>query len=349
MNSMEILDNANVLAQRDPENTLNVIAEEWKQVALNLTINNIPSTLKPVKNIVIAGMGGSGLASDMVKDWLDLPVPSEVVKGYDLPGYINEDTLVVASSFSGNTEETLSALEQAFERNAQIVVITKGGKLLEHAQSHGLPYVQMEWDYQPRMGMFINLNALVRLLTLYSVLPTTCSEGLASTGSWLEEETKQWLKDVSFESNSAKQLAAWCAGKTPICYAGTHIKSLAYKWKISFNENSKNVSFHNEYPEFNHNEFIGWSSHPVEKPFAIILLTSSFDHPRIQKRFELSERLLSGKRPVAKIIELKGETKLQQMLWGAVYADFVSTYLAILNGVDPMKVELVEKLKLEMG
>lgn len=346
---MNILDNANIIAQRDPEDTLSVIADEWKQVLLDLPIYNLPSTTKVVKNIVIAGMGGSGLASDMLKDWVDMPIPFEVIKGYDLPSYVNEDTLVVASSFSGNTEETLSALQQALECEAQIVVITKGGKLLEQAETNGLPYVRMEWEYQPRMGMFINLNALVRFLEVYKILPSTCIAELSETGSWLEQESKQWVKDVPSENNLAKQLAEWCAGKTPVSYAGTHIKSLAYKWKISFNENSKNVAFHNEYPEFNHNEFIGWSSHPVEKPYAIILLRSSFEHPRIEKRFDLSEKLLSGKRPAGKSIFLKGESRLQQMLWGAVLADFVSTYLGILNGVDPMKVALVEKLKTELA
>ena len=346
---MDILDNAQILAQRDPETALDVIASEWEQVLLDLTINNAPSVDMQVKHVVVAGMGGSGLASDMLKDWLDLPVPYEVVKGYDLPSYVSQETLVVVSSFSGNTEETLSTLDQALEAKAQVVVITKGGKLLERAKELELPFVQMEWGHQPRMGMFINLNALVRLLALYGVVSSDAIEELKATGTWLHEASQQWLKEVPYQDNQAKQLAGWCAGKTPVCYAGTHIKSLAYKWKISFNENSKNVAFHNEYPEFNHNEFIGWSSHPVEKPFAIILLKSSFDHERIQKRFDLSEKLLSGKRPAARSIDLKGDTRLQQMLWGAVFADFTSAYLGILNGVDPMKVELVEKLKLEMG
>ena len=123
---------------------------------------------------------------------------------------------------------------------------------------------------------------------------------------------------------------------------------VAYKWKISWNENSKNVSFYNEYPEFNHNEFLGWSSHPIEKLFAVFNLRSSFDDPRIQKRFEVSDRLLSGKRPAARNIELQGVSPLEQMLWGSILADFASIYLAILNNVNPTPVELIEKLKVEL-
>lgn len=346
---MDILDNPNVLNQRDPEHAAEVISQEWKQIALEQSIEQPSAGIPAITKLVVAGMGGSALAADMAKDWLDLAIPFEVVKGYDLPAYVDNSTLVVASSFSGNTEETMSALGQALEKGAQVVVIAKGGKLLDAAKEHGLPYIQMVWDYQPRMGMFINLNALIRLLAVYGVIGSERIKELADLAPWLEEETKSWTQDVSSDNNYAKQLAGWCAGKVPMIYAGTHIKSLAYKWKISFNENSKNIAFWNEVPEFNHNEFIGWSSHPIEKPFAVIDLRSSFDHPRIAKRFETSNRLLSGLRPAAKQIDLKGDSRLAQMLWGAVLADFVSVYLGILNGVDPMKVELVEKLKVELS
>ena len=124
---------------------------------------------------------------------------------------------------------------------------------------------------------------------------------------------------------------------------------MAYKWKISWNETAKNVAFWNEYSEFNHNEFKGWASHPVEKPFAVFDLLSSFERPRILQRFELTDKLLSGKRPAAKSIHLKGETPLAQLLWGAILADFASTYTAVLNGVDPTPVVLIEKLKQELA
>lgn len=132
-------------------------------------------------------------------------------------------------------------------------------------------------------------------------------------------------------------------------YAGHLMAPVAYKWKISWNENAKNLAFWNEYPEFNHNEFIGWSSHPVEKPFAVIDLVSEFEHERIQKRFAVSDKLLSGRRPKAHIVRLQGETPLAQMLWGCILADFVSIYVAVLNGVDPTPVDLIEKFKKELA
>jgi glucose/mannose-6-phosphate isomerase len=123
----------------------------------------------------------------------------------------------------------------------------------------------------------------------------------------------------------------------------------AYKWKISWNENAKNVAFCGVYPEVNHNEFIGWASHPVEKPFAVFDLVSSFEHPRILKRFEISDRLLSGRRPKATPIQLAGDTPLRQLLWACIFADFASIYVAVLNNVDPTPVDLVEKLKKELA
>jgi glucose/mannose-6-phosphate isomerase len=149
--------------------------------------------------------------------------------------------------------------------------------------------------------------------------------------------------------NRAKQIAQELMGRTVIVYSGPLLFPAANKWKICMNENAKNTAWGNQYPEFNHNEFIGWSSHPVDKPFAVIEIRSNLEHPRVQKRFEVSERLLSGIRPAPIVVEPMGETLLQQLLWGIAMGDHVSAYLAILNGVNPTPVELVEKLKKELG
>lgn len=168
---------------------------------------------------------------------------------------------------------------------------------------------------------------------------------IAEISDWLADESAAWTSNVSTDKNFAKQLALLAVGKTPVFYAGSVMAPVAYKWKISWNENAKNVAFWNELPEFNHNEFMGWSSHPIEKPFAVFDLVSHFEHSQILKRFEISDRLLSGKRPKATTIDLHGESEISQMLWASILADFVSIYVAILNGVDPTPVPLIEKLK----
>lgn len=347
----EMLDDNNVLRQRDPSNALGVAAEQYQQARFAVAINNPEHDGREITRVVVAGMGGSALAALLVKSWLkaELSVPFEVVRTYDLPGYVDSSTLVVASSYSGNTEETLSSLEDARSRGAQVAVIAAGGALIEVAEREDITHVQLPSHLQPRMAVIYNLRALVALLGHFSIASHMAFDEIAATADWLATETAKWTSDVSTDKNYAKQLALTAVGKTPVFYAGNLMSPVAYKWKISWNENAKNVAFWNELPEFNHNEFMGWTSHPVEKPFAVFDLVSNLEHAQILKRFEVSDRLLSGRRPKSTTVSLEGDSEIAQMLWGSILADFVSIYVAILNGVDPTPVPLIEKLKQELA
>jgi glucose/mannose-6-phosphate isomerase len=344
---MEILDAENLIKQRDPFGALDVAADEWRQLNLDLPVQNAPEQ-RQFMNVIVTGMGGSALAANLARDWLNLGIPFEVVRGYNLPNYVGPETLVITSSYSGNTEETLSALQFANDHGAVVASIASGGKLLAAAQDTNQPYVQLPEGLQPRMGVLANFAALLNLFVAYGVCEQGRVNEFRDSAEWLRTASEQWHPTIPFENNQAKQLAWNCAGKSPVIYAGSQFRGVAYKWKIGFNENAKTVAWWNEYPEFNHNEFIGWSSHPIEKPYAVIDLRSGLDHDQIKKRFEISDRLLSGQRPKAVEVELQGESVLRQMLWGSVLGDFVSIYLAILNGVDPTKVDLIEKLKGEL-
>lgn len=346
---MEILDNPSQLQQRDPHGALEAAKSQWEQLKHELTFSFHGNKNATITNVVVAGMGGSALAAGLAKDWLNLGVPFEVVRTYDLPNYVNQNSLVIASSFSGNTEETLSAIDQAVTVGAQVAVATVGGKLKTYAEERQISMVQLPEVTQPRLGVFANLLSIVMVLETYGLLNSQVVDEFRQSADWLSEVTKQWVPEVSSQDNLAKQLAWQCAGKTPVIYASSLMRSIAYKWKISFNENSKNVAFCSELPEFNHNEFMGWTSHPMQKPYAVIDLISSYDHPQIIRRFEISDRLLSGMRPHAITVHLGGETIIQQMMWACVLADFSSIYLGILNGVDPTPVELVTRLKQELA
>lgn len=347
-----MLDDANVLNQRDPENALGVAAAEYQQAAFDAAIVNADHDGRTISQIVVTGMGGSVLAALLVKSWLRdvLQVPFEVVRGYTLPAYVGHDTLVVVSSCSGNTEETLSALNQARERGAQIAIASSGGQLLQRARELEIAHVVLpdRNKIEPRMSTIAQVRALLGLLAHFGLTSDDYYHEIGAQADWLAAVSREWQPDVSTDKNYAKQLALIAVGKTPVFYGGALTAPLAYKWKISWNENAKNVAFWNELPEFNHNEFIGWASHPVDKPFAVFDLVSGFEHERILKRFEVSDRLLSGLRPKATPVHLQGDTVLQQLLLGCVLADFVSIYVAILNGVDPTPVHLVEKLKTEL-
>lgn len=345
-----MLDDNNVLKQRDPSGALTVAAMQHQQARFSVHVENPEHDGREITNVVVAGMGGSALAALLAKTWLksEMTIPFEVVRGYELPQYVDYNTLVIASSYSGNTEETLGCLEQARQKNAQVATIASGGLLQDEAAKHQMAHVVLPGGIQPRMAQIYGLRALVALLGHFSIINFDRFAEIADVADWLKEEIEHWTPEVTTDKNLAKQLALLSVGKTPVIYAGSLMAPVAYKWKISWNENAKNVAFWDEYPEFNHNEFIGWSSHPVDKPFAVFDLKSRFEHPRILERFEISDRLLSGKRPKAIPVELKGDTVIAQMLWACVLADFTSIYVAILNGVDPVPVALIEKLKAEL-
>lgn len=341
-----MLDDLKYIHSKDPQDALGLAEKQWQQLEHEFPV---PDLRKPNK-IVFAGMGGSALEALVSMTWPGYTVPFELVRDYTLPKYVDEHTLVIVSSYSGNTEEAVSVLDEAITSPAQVVVLAGGGELAERARESHQIYVELPKASQPRYAVFYALKALVTMLEKADLVAEKEAEkALFDAAEFLREEVKTWRPDIATAINPAKRLARELAGKTPVVYAGRMMAPAAYKWKISFNENAKNVAWWGQYPEFNHNEFLGWSSHPIDKPYEVIDLRSSFEHPRVQKRFELSDKLLSGRRPKAHVIETRGSTVLQQMLWAISYGDFVSIYLALLNGVNPTPVDLIEKFKKELG
>lgn len=343
---MDVLDNANVIAQRDPQDALGVVSKQCDYFGLEFDAQFQPTS--DVANIVWAGMGGSALPMVVVQSWPQTKIPFEIVRNYDIPPYVGSNTLFVASSYSGNTEETLSALAQAESAGAQIVIVAAGGKLAEIATQKNYPLFAIPAGIQPRMATFAFVAAFAQIIRPLGVASADISE-LKRVGEWLRQKVTSWTAEVPIEHNYAKQLAQKLMGKTTVMYAGPKLFPAANKWKICMNENAKNTAWVNQYPEFNHNEFIGWSSHPIEKLFAVVEIRSTLEHDRVVKRFEVTERLLSGMRPAPIVVTPEGDSLLQQLAWSFALGDFTSIYLALLNGVNPTPVELVEKLKTELG
>lgn len=342
---MSMIDDLKYIHEKDQQDALGVAEKQWQQLKHQFDVS---AELAKPANVVVAGMGGSALAATLLNTWPKLPVPFEVVRNYSVPEYVSGQTLFIASSYSGNTEETLAALQQAINKGAQIAVISAGGKLAEIADQNGYPVYRLPADFQPRMAVFYNLTALVQICERAHLVQEGAAEQLSAAADWLKDQVAQWLPTVPAKENRAKQIAQELMGKSPVVYAGPELSPAAYKWKINFNENAKNVAWCGTLPEFNHNEFLGWSSHPVEKPYGVIDLRSSFEHPQVLKRFELSERLLSGMRPAPVVVEAEGDDLLRHLLWTVALGDFVSLYLSLLNGLNPTPVELIEKLKKEL-
>ncbi len=341
-----MLDDLKVINDRDPSDTLGIAERQWQQLSYDFNFKVEPFE---AKNIVYSGMGGSSLAALLSETWPGYDVPFHVVRNYDIPSFVNQDTLFIACSYSGNTEETLSSIEQAKAKGARICVIAGGGKLTEFAENNGYPVLVLPKAEQPRYAVLYNLKALVAILDGYGILKDDdLQKELSETEEFLKTVSQRWRATVPTAQNLAKQIAHEAIGKSAVIYAGPNLAPAAYKWKISFNENAKQVAWWNQYPEFNHNEFMGWTEQPTIKPYCVIDLRSNLDHPRIQKRFEVTSRLLSGKRPDPIVVNAEGDTVLAQLLFIVMLGDFVTIYTGLLNGVNPAPVVLIEKFKKEL-
>ena len=342
-----MLDDLKYIHERDAQDTLGIAEKQPSQLLYEF---DIPKLDFEIQNIVFAGMGGSALAALVSTTWPKHKLPFEIVRNYSIPSYVSDKTLFIASSYSGNTEETISAIAEAEAQKANIVVIASGGKLLEIAKEKGYPFALLPGSLQPRHAVFYNLKALIVFLEKTGVLEASRANAeIKKVADFLNLSAKDWLPTVPTSNNRAKQIAQELMGKSVVVYAGPLMFPAAYKWKINFNENAKHIAWLNQIPEFNHNEFLGWTKQPVDKPYAVIDIRSNLEHPRVQKRFIVTERLLSGLRPSPIVIEAQGSDVLEQLLWSITLGDFVSLYLALLSNLNPGPVELIEQFKNELN
>lgn len=338
-----MLDDLKLIHERDAQDALGIAERQWQQLGYEFEIFQDEVE---ADNIVYAGMGGSALAALVSQTWPGHSKPFEVVRGYDIPAYVSDKTYFIAASYSGNTEETISAIAQAEAKGAKIAVIAGGGKLADIAREKNYPLALLPKAEQPRYAVLYNLKALLTLLEQAGLLAADgVNEQLAKSADFLRQSVQPWLVTVPTAKNPAKQIALDVIGKSAVIYAGPKLAPAAYKWKISFNENAKHIAWWNQFPEFNHNEFMGWTEQPVDKPYAVVDLRSNLEHPRVQKRFEVTERLLSGRRPAPIVVNAEGETLLEQLLWIIAFGDFVTIYTALANGINPAPVDLIEKFK----
>ncbi|MEX0749048.1 MAG: bifunctional phosphoglucose/phosphomannose isomerase [Candidatus Saccharimonadales bacterium] len=341
-----MLDDEHYVRRIDADNALAVTATQPEQLSYTPALTLEAIDKDKIDQVVFVGMGGSALAAALCQNWWSdrLAVPFIVIRDYKLPAYANDRTLIICASYSGNTEEVLSCFIEAKRIQAQIIVMASGGELRDLAQADNSTFIELPTGYQPRMAVWYGVKSLATLFEALKLVEDATNE-LQQAEGLLRSAAKAWELSVPTDSNYAKQIAEQLMGKAVWIYASASLASAAYKWKIDFNENAKSVASWNELPEFNHNEFIGWTSHPVEKPFGIVELRSHLDHPQVQKRFDLSNRLLSGQMPAPIEVEVKGQNRLEQLLWSCLLGDFVSVYSGILNGVNPVRVETIEKLK----
>ena len=299
----------------------------------------------PFDQIIIAGMGGSALPAELVLDAFSerIRVPIRVIRHYVLPPSVAERTLVVVSSFSGNTEETLSVVDPFPEKAPNLVVITAGGRLakLAHERRYSLieiPYRLEPDGFQPRSAVGYFATYFARVLSAAGLLDDPTAELESVIG---------FLRGANIRP-AAEEFARWLGPRIPVVYTDEiHRMSIARTAKIKFNENSKRPAFFNGLPEANHNEMIGFSNKGVGD-FGILYLHDPASHPRIRERFNVMKRVFleEGLDNVAfREWEIPGETKTQKIFAAINFADWCSYTLALLDGVDPTPVALVESFK----
>jgi len=286
------------------------------------------------ENIIICGMGGSALPADLLVIFVnDLKLPFYIHRSYNLPPQADKESLIICISFSGNTEETISAFKEAQERKFKAAAITTGGELAQLAKKYNTPLASLPpVKIQPRWAIGYLFGALEKILSNSGVIKDSSGEIF---------KIAENLKPLELEAQG-KSLAKKLVGKIPLIYASNKFKSLARIWKIKFNENSKIMAFWNYFPELNHNEMVGYSE--LEN-FHVIVLRDSDDHPKILKAMELTANLLKEKGIEVNFVEIEGKSILEKLFNNLILSDWVSYYLAKEYKIDPAPVEIVEEFK----
>ncbi|MBO8142289.1 MAG: bifunctional phosphoglucose/phosphomannose isomerase [Firmicutes bacterium] len=349
-----VLDDAEARAARDPRGMLRRVVDlpEQLQEAAAIGAAVQPKLPQEIKHVLILGMGGSAIGGDLVKALVEAEcrVPIAVSREYDVPAFVGPHTLVIASSYSGNTEETLSACRAAAERGAAVAAVTTGGVLAEWASAKGWPLVRLPQGLAPRAALGYSFVPLLKILEAAGIVSPKDGQLQEAVGV-LKAMRDELGPDAPVQSNAAKQLAARLFGKLPLVYGtGGWRSAAAYRWKCQINENAKAPAWCNTFPELNHNETVGWEvPQAVTGLVELVVLRDRADSPRINRRIEVTVDIM---RPaIAGVTEVwsRGESELARLLSLTYFGDFTSVYLALLNGVDPTPVRVIDRLKAELA
>lgn len=347
------LDNPSSWQKLDPKGMLDFAVDFPAQVADAAEIGAAfvpPASLREPANIVLAGMGGSAVGGDFLIRLCEhrIPVPFVVSRDYEIPRFVGPDTLFIASSHSGNTEETLEATQRAYRRKARIMCITTNGELAKFARRRKLPLLTIplgDPPMPPRASLGYSFIPLVSVLGKLGLYPGARSQ-IRETISLLTGIQKRIAPGIPERRNPAKRMARSLFGKLPWVQGTAGIMSAAaYRWRCQFNENSKVLAYASEYPELNHNEVVGWEV-PAEmaQGIEVVILCRPEDYYRVRARVEITRRMIAEKTRVHLLLA-EGKSPLAQLMSTVYLGDFISLYLAFLNGVDPSTIGPINVLK----
>lgn len=334
-----------LIKKLDPTNQFEVLVNSYKQVEDALENNfEVNLDVSGIKNIVISGLGGSAIAGDVFSLWAkeELTVPLFVNRNYGVPNFTSPDSLVICSSYSGSTEETLSAYHAAGEKGAKRVCLTTGGTLKEWAIRDGVTVIPLMPGFQPRFALY---TSFFNILNLFSKL------GLVKKDDELLSRIVTRLKSKGEEffqpGNSAWSVAAEVNGKLPLIYSAAGVTdSVGTRFKGQFNENGKTHAFHNVFPEMNHNEIIGWETYgDINESYFVFEVLDESIHPQIQKRFAIFNEILGELQVPVVMIQSNLQTYQERLFDMIYYVDWITYYRAIVWGKDPVEIDYIHLLK----
>lgn len=309
-----------------------------KSIAETITIKNV----KPFSHIVITGLGGSGIGGGIVKDLVynTIQLPITLNKGYELPASVNEETLVIVSSFSGNTEETVICLNKALEHKASIFCITSGGQVLETAKEYNLDYVQLPTAKSPRTMLSYSITQIIYALKAYGLLDSidlhTQMQGVIDL-----------INDKTYQiQETAMELAKFFYKKVPVLYSVDGFSGVCERFRQQINENAKMLCWHHVVPEMNHNELVGWTEN--HDNISVLFMRNKRDHKRNSIRIDLNNEIVSKYAQTKEVYSL-GETHLENTFFWIHLGDWVSIFLSEMNSVDAVEVDVIDFLKSELG
>ena len=352
---MDNLDDVKFFSEIDKSDMLGAVEKLPKQIkeAKDIVNSTTLGGFYKIDNIIISGMGASSISGDIIHSFLrdKIDIPIFVSRQYDLPKWVNKNTLVISQSYSGNTDETLSSFKHAYQKRSKIIGISSGGKLEEFCKKREISHIKIPSDLQPRAAtgymLFSSLYALKKIGILHIDLESEIEEAI-SIVSDLRTNNK---KEVPEKNNLSKQIAKKILNKIPQLYGLSFYSPIAKRWCTQFNENSKIICRYDEVSECNHNDIVGWSMNPeATKNFICILLRDDeCESIYISKRFDFMKKLF--KDVAGDVIEIKtqGKKRLAKMMYAMYLGDFISCYIAILRKIDPTPVDAITELKSELA
>lgn len=320
---------------RDYTTHLRAAVEIGRKVTFEIPAKNL-------QNIVVTGLGGSGIGGTIVSQLVgnDINVPMLVNNDYSLPGFVGENTLVIVSSYSGNTEETLSALEIAMERGAEIACISAGGTVLELAKEKGFNYIQIPTGIPPRGSFGMNSPQLFYVLKEYGFIDMTFEKELLDAADSIDQHEEAIQAE-------AQKIAKKIKGTIPVIYSDAAYTGVSIRLRQQINENAKMLCWHHVFPEMNHNELVGWAG--GDNRFSVIMMRTGADHIRTQLRMNLCKSIFARHTESVCEMHAKGDTVIERSYYLIHLGDWVSVILAEMNGVDAIEVDVIDYLKGELA